>query len=248
LTLSTSLAVVAGGFCAGAVNSIAGGGTLISFPMLIAAGYDPLLANATNSVALWPGSVLGARAFRPHLAQSRAPLRALILTPLAGSVVGALLLLRTSSETFSWLVPYLIVSATVLFALPDRWINPERPRHRHRGVAFLSLFAVGVYGGYFGAGMGIMILATLGLLGISDLHERNAIKNIIAALVGMLSALFFVPAGLVLWEPALLVAVGAACGGYVGGRTAQRFGRTFVRRAVVLIGVGLTLWYFAHPA
>jgi uncharacterized membrane protein YfcA len=241
-----ALAVVAAGFVAGLINAIAGGGTLVSFPILLALGRDPLLANATNSVGLTAGSLAGAFGFRGHAEAVRERLPRLLALPLVGTTIGAVLLIVTPSETFAALVPWLILSATALFALQEPL--GRATRGAPAAVAAPLLFVIGVYGGYFGAGIGILLLATLGLLGIHDLHQRNVLKNLIAAGVNGVAALLFLWQGLVLWRDAVLLGAGAIAGGYAGAHLAQRFGRGFVRWAVVGLGLTLTLWYFAHPA
>jgi uncharacterized protein len=245
LTPGSAGIVFGGGLVAGAINSIAGGGTLLSFPALLALGRDPLLANATNAVGLCTGSLASAYGFRHHIPQVRHRLPALLLLPLVGSIAGAVLLILTPSDTFAVLIPYLILSATVLFAV-------QEPLGRAKAApAFLAwplLFGIGVYGGYFGAGIGILLLATLGMLGLTDIHEKNVVKNLIAAGINAVAAAIFAGRGVVLWSDALLLGAGAIAGGYVGSRVATRLGRTFVRRAIVVIGIALTVWYFAHPA
>jgi uncharacterized membrane protein YfcA len=248
LTAGQTLVIFAAGFVAGIVNSIAGGGTLVSFPVLVALGREPLLANATNAVALFPGSLASAFGFRNHLSRERRIWR-LLVPVFAGSVVGATLLLRTSAKTFAAVIPYLIVTATILFALPDSWTRapagPESPRRRW--IACAMLVAIGVYGGYFGAGIGIMLLATLGILGVTDLHERNGIKNILSAGANGIAAVLFAARGAVLWPDALAMMGGAMAGGFAGAHLAQRLGRRFVRAAIIAIGLVLTVWYLARP-
>jgi uncharacterized membrane protein YfcA len=169
----------------------------------------------------------------------------LLVLPLLGSIVGAALLVRTPSNTFAGLVPYLILSATLLFALQEPL---GRIKGAHRVLAWPLLLGIGVYGGYFGAGIGILLLATLGMVGISDIHEKNVVKNLVAAGINGVAAALFMWRGVVIWPDALLLGAGAMCGGYAGATVARKLGRVFVRRAVVVIGLTLTVWYFAHPA
>jgi uncharacterized membrane protein YfcA len=237
--------VLTGGFIAGAINSIAGGGTLVSFPALLALGRDPLLANATNAVGLCTGSLASAFGFRHHVSEVKHRLPVLLALPLVGGVIGAALLVRTPSSTFAGLIPYLILGATLLFALQE---PIGRVKHAPVVLAFPLLLGIGIYGGYFGAGIGILLLATLGMLGLSDIHEKNVVKNLVAAAINGVAAIVFVWRGVVIWQDAVLLGAGAIGGGYAGARLATRLGRTFVRRAVVFIGLGLTVWYFAHPA
>lgn len=240
---AAAAAIFAGGFAAGAVNSIAGGGTLLSFPTLIALGRDPLMANATNAMALCTGSLASAYGLRHHVSEVQHRLPVLLLLPLAGGIAGAVLLILTPSATFEDLVPFLILGATLLFAL-------QEPLGRVTTVPGLAawplLLGIGIYGGYFGAGIGILLLATLGMLGLRDIHEKNVVKNLIAAGVNAVAAAIFAWRGVVLWPDALVMGVGAIAGGYAGARLSRRLGRTFVQRAVVVIGVALSVWYLTH--
>jgi uncharacterized membrane protein YfcA len=249
LSAASGLAIFAAGFVASAVNAIAGGGTLVSFPTLIALGRDPLMANATNAVALWPGSFSGALGYRAHLGRATS-LRSIIAVPIVGAVFGALLLLRTSSQTFARIVPYLIAAAVALFLLPERVTRPAPgPAQKwQRRAAMPVLFAAGIYGGYFGVGLGIMLLALLGILGVNNLHERNGIKNVIAAGSGGISAILFATHGAVIWSDALVMGSGALAGGFVGAHAAQWMGGRFVRAAIIGVGLVLTVWYLTHPS
>ena len=244
MTPIEAAAIVAAGFVAGAINSIAGGGTLVSFPTLIALGRDPLMANATNTVALCTGSLASAYGLRVHAADVKHRLPVLLVLPIVGGVIGALLLIDTPSRVFADLVPFLILGATLLFAVQE----PLARIHRAPGLlAWPLLLGIGVYGGYFGAGIGILLLATMGMLGHTDIHEKNVVKNLIAAGINAVAACLFAWQGVVLWPDALLMGAGAIAGGYAGARLARRLGRTFVRRAVVVIGLALTVWHFTHP-
>jgi uncharacterized membrane protein YfcA len=243
LTLGAAAAIVGAGFVAGSINSIAGGGTLLSFPTLVWLGRDPLLANATNTVALCTGSLASAYGLRSHSSAVRHRLATLLLLPLVGSIAGAILLVLTPSEVFARIYPYLILGATLLFALQE---PIGRATAAPGALAWPLLLGIGVYGGYFGAGIGILLLATLGMLGLKDIHEKNVIKNLIAAGINGVAAVVFVVQGVVLWADALLLGAGAILGGYAGARLAQRAGRTFVRRAVIAIGLGLSVWAFLH--
>jgi uncharacterized membrane protein YfcA len=247
-----ALAIFFAGFAAGAINSIAGGGTLISFPTLLWLGRDPIVANATNAVAIWPGSLAGAVGFRRELAGMRRWLWMLIVPSLAGAAIGSWLLLRTPSSTFERLVPFLILGATLLLAVQ------ETITHRLRSVAksreqpgagwitfvFIFQFLVGIYGGYFGAGMGILMLAALGLIGLTDMHQMNGLKNLLAIAINGIAAVYFAVMNAVAWNDVLVMAIGSIAGGYFGARMARRLGRKFVRGAVVAIGLTMTvaLW------
>lgn len=230
-------------FLAGAINSIAGGGTLLSFPALVWAGRDPIVANATNAVALWPGSLAAAMGFRRELAAADRLALWLVVPSLAGGALGAWLLLRTPTRLFAALVPWLILFATALFAFQRPIARalagdaPRRPGSHWWATAAAFQFAVAVYGGYFGAGMGIVMLAALGLLGLRDIHQANGIKNVLAVGINGIAAAYFALGGAVRWSDAALMAVASIAGGFGGARLARRLGRAFVHRAVMVIGV-----------
>jgi hypothetical protein len=251
-SLLQGVGLFASAFVAGMINSIAGGGTLLTFPTLLWLGLDAREANATSTVALWPGLVGGLYGFRRELEKSRPLLVRLGLTSLVGGAVGALLLIWTPSETFARLVPFLIFFATLLFIAQEpitRRLQLETMADERQGGwwagAILFQFCAAVYGGYFGAGNGILMLSALGLLGISDIHRANGLKNFLALTLNSAAVVAFAVSGLVSWPKAFVMASGAILGGYYGAALARRLGRTFVRRAVILIGLTigcLMLW------
>ena len=244
--------IVAAAVIAGAINSIAGGGTLISFPALIWIGRDPVLANATNTIAMVPGSLGGAIGFREELAASRRWLYLLIVPSLLGGIAGAVLLLRTPTATFDRLVPLLIFGATMLMAGQEvitrrlKFVAASHEKPKTGWIVFVIVFqfAVGVYGGYFGAGMGILMLAAMGLIGMTDLHRMNALKNVLAIAINGVAAIYFAFSGAVIWRDGLLMAAGAIAGGLIGARVGKKLGRKFVRGFVIAIGLIMTvaLW------
>ena len=239
-------------FIAGAVNSIAGGGTLISFPLLIWFGLDPKVANATNAVALWPGFFGGLFGFRRELAGSSTLLVRLGLISVVGGAVGAGLLILTPSLTFARLVPFLILFATILFMAQDpitRGLQLQpiaaRPSASWWLGAMVFQFFSAIYGGYFGAGNSILMLAALGLLGLHDIHRANGIKNFLGICINSIAILGFALSHLVSWPEASVMAAGSLLGGYAGASVAVRIGKVFVRRAVIIIGFVITfvmLW------
>ncbi|HXK62083.1 MAG TPA: sulfite exporter TauE/SafE family protein [Acidobacteriota bacterium] len=238
------------GVFAGMVNSVAGGGTLITFPTLVWLGRDPILANATNTLALWPGSVAGMLGFRRYLQGSRNWLVLLSIPSVLGGVFGAFLLLQTPSETFSYIVPYLILVATLLLALQEplqHLLLTNRSHNETRlwwaGALFFQ-FLVAVYGGYFGAGIGIMMLAVLGLLRLTDIYQMNGLKNFFAFCINGVAAVYFAAAGSVSWVDATVMAVGAIAGGYGGASLAQKLGRRAVRFIAVGVGFAMTVSLF----
>jgi uncharacterized membrane protein YfcA len=274
--------VAAAAFAAGLINSIAGGGTLVSFPALLWTGRDSVLANATSTVALWPASLAGAYGFRREQ-KGGARLFLLFAAPsLVGGTLGAVLLLRTPSPTFARLVPFLILFATLLLAAQEplsrrlrgkrgvrRGASDDEPRDKgvdgtggagadersgeahgettSRGWwagAIVFQFFVGVYGGYFGAGIGILMLAALGLLGFTDIHRMNALKNLLAICINGVAALYFIASGAVIWADVLVMTFAAIAGGYSGARLAYRLGRRFVRLAVIAVGLAMSVSLF----
>ena len=245
-----SIVVFLAAFAGGVVNSVAGGGTLISFPALVWIGRDPIVANVTNTVGLVPASFGAMLGYRRELAKSSRWVSLLAVPSLAGGILGAYLLLRTPSRTFSAIVPYLILFATLLFAVGDRIaarIHPpagasaERWTPGSMAAAVGFQFLIAVYGGYFGAGIGILMLAALALIGLADIHEMNAVKSALAILINGVAACYFATSGRVMWSDALLMAVAATVGGYGGAGMARRLGQPFVRRAVVAIGLAMTV-------
>ena len=233
---------------AGVVNAIAGGGSLISFPAAVAFGLSPLVANATNAVALTPGSIASAFAYRRELSRDRAALRVLLPPAFLGGLVGSILLLVTPQAVFDTIVPFLVLFATGLLLRQNLrrrpaaeagpgggWVLPS-----NTGVAVALQFFVGVYGGYFGAGMGIMMLAILERLGGVDIHGMNGIKSVLAAAINAIAAVAFVIAHAVDYRVALIMAVGAVLGGALGASGARRVKPVYVRWGVVAIGFGLS--------
>jgi uncharacterized membrane protein YfcA len=237
----------------GAINSIAGGGTLITFPAIVWLGVPPLSANATSTVALWPGSFGSMWAYRGELRGARTWLTWFTVPSLAGGIAGAILLLHTSEGRFDHIVPFLVLGATVLFLLQgpiSRRLSKNLADEGETGEALpkpsgwflLGQFGVAVYGGYFGAGIGILMLAALGAMGLKNIHRMNGLKNWGAMCINAVAALTFVASGIVTWPVAIAMAAGGLTGGYGGARLALRVGQRWVRRAVVAIGFGAFAW------
>lgn len=240
------LTIAAAAMLAGAVNSVAGGGTLLTFPMLLAFGVNPVIANATNTVALFPGSLAGAVGFRRELAHTRRWLALLLVPSMAGGVLGAILLLRTPSADFRTAAPFLVLLAAGLLAAQNIWGNRVgelglRTSVRWRAAAIAFQFAVALYGGFFGAGIGILMLASLGVLGVGDIHEMNGLKNVLAICINGIAAVYFAASGAVEWVPALTMAAGAIVGGFTGAVTARKLRPAVVRWGVVGVGVAVAI-------
>jgi uncharacterized membrane protein YfcA len=237
------LVMLCAAFAAGAINSIAGGGTLLTFPVLIWLGLDPKVANATSTVALWPGLFGGLYGYRKELENSSTILFRLGAISLLGGAIGAWLLIRTPSKVFASLVPFLILFATILF-MSQGVVNKrlrlgsfdDKPMGLWWTGALIFQFFSAMYGGYFGAGNGILMLAAMGVLGLNELHRANGIKNFLGISLNSVAVLIFSVSGLVVWQDSLLMACGALAGGYVGANMAMRVGQIWVRRGIVLIG------------
>jgi uncharacterized protein len=243
------VAAAAAAVAAGAVNAIAGGGTLISFPVLTAIGVPSVSANATNTVALCPGYVGGTWALRREIAASGEPLRTRLVVSGVGGFVGALLLLFTSNAVFRSIVPFLILLSCLLLAVQDplrRWVA------RHRGGGDLKtaelggIFLAGAYGGYFGAGLGIMLIAVLGLFSTVPFTQLNAVKQPMAAAVNLSAAAFLVFSGKVEWTLAAVMAPAALVGGACGGRLSTYLPATRFRWVVVAIGLVISVIYLVR--
>jgi uncharacterized membrane protein YfcA len=232
----------------GAINSIAGGGSLVTFPVAIAAGLTPLAANATNSVGLTPASLATAWAYRRELRQDSAIVRLLALPAFVGAILGAGLLLVTPTSVFDTVVPLLVLFATGLLV----WQNVENPHvarapgapawvlPKSKAVVFALELAIAIYGGYFGAGIGIMTLALFSLLGGRDIHRMNGVKILMAALINGVASVGFVIAGIASLPVAAILFVGGSVGGYAGASLARRADPKKVRWLVVAIGVVLS--------
>ena len=246
-TLHLALALAAAA-AAGAVNAIAGGGTLLTFPAIVALGVTPLVANATSSVALWPGSLSSMWGYRHELTGARAWVLGFAAPSLAGGGLGAWLLLNTSPADFERIVPFLVLGATLLFLAQGpllRRLRSGRPPETEtppRWSFLAAQFLVAVYGGYFGAGMGILMLAVLGFMGLTNIHRMNGLKNWGALCINAVAVGMFAAGGIVNWPVALTMAVGGAVGGYAGSRAAQRVGQQRVRHAIVAVGLAAFVW------
>lgn len=235
------------------VNALAGGGTLITFPMLTFVGIDAVTANITNTVALCPGYFGGTMAQAKDLIGQEKRVRLLVPTAVIGGVVGGLLLLNTGERLFRELVPYLILMASALLAFQGpmrKWIVSRTkhadPAHEHRFLAVVPIFFASVYGGYFGAGLGVIVLATLGLVIEDTLTRLNGLKQIISFSVNTAAALFFLFSGHVLWSAVLVMAVAALVGGAIGGRLAGLVKPNVLRWLVVTVGVVVAIIYLVR--
>jgi len=236
----------------GALNAVAGGGSFIAFPALLFTGVPVVPANATNAVALWTGLIFSGGAFRRHLRVRRPELFSLISVSVIGGVVGALLLLRTPAQTFIRILPWLMLSATLLFIFGPKLTETTDRRIAHEpttgalvAASFFQLL-VAIYGGYFGGGMGIVILAMLAAFGMADIHEMNAFKTVLSSATNGLAVVVFIAKHAVYWPQALVMICGAALGGYFGAHYSLRLPPLWVRWFVIAVGAGMTAYFFVH--
>ena len=256
MTPADLLLIGAGGFAAGAVNSMAGGGTFFSFPAMLAVGLPPVVANASNSVALWPGSLTGAWAYRLELARYKRYLLPMGIASFFGGAGGGLLLLAAGDARFAALIPWLLAFATLLFAFSPQ-LSAALRRMRQPPAAgsaavhgagspagWLVQFLVSIYGGFFGAGMGILMMASLAIGGHEDVQHINALKNLLSAVIYSITVMTFIIAGAVSWPHTLIMVVTASLGGYWGASVARKIRGPWLRRMVIVVGSVLTAYYF----
>lgn len=251
------------GLFAGALNSVAGGGGFIAFPALLAVGVPPIPANASQTFSLWPGALASTMAYRREFtAENRRILWPLFVMSFFGAIIGALLLLKTPERTFTRLIPWLMLTATLLFTFSgpvSQWVRSKAQREvrthapgtphppPRRGImiaALLLQMAFAIYIGYFGAGAGILILALLAILGMENIHTMNAFKMAIAVTANGMAVVTFIFAKTIVWPQALVMTAGAAVGGYMGAWLAQKIDPQWVRYLVIAVGAMMTLHFF----
>ncbi|MGH9607369.1 MAG: sulfite exporter TauE/SafE family protein [Terracidiphilus sp.] len=239
-------------FLGGALNAVAGGGTFLLFPAILGMGTLPVAANATNTVALWPGQLTSIAAYREDVHKNLRHVWPMALAALLGGSGGAMVLLQTPQMTFLHMVPWLLLGAACIFAVSGpvtRWLERRkttvvRPAHRRRLPVFLATLALGFYLGYFGAGSGFLIITMLSLFGWQDLHEINALKVVTTTMANGVAFAIFTIDGQVIWRYCVPAMVAAAVGGYSSARFARKIPQQILRTAVVLIGLGMAAWFF----
>lgn len=240
--------LVAIGFFAGFSNAVVGGGTLFTFPAILAVGLSPVIANATTTVALWPGTVTSARAQLPELKRASHALPLRVIGATVGGLVGALLLLASGDALFFQLVPWLLATATALFTfsrqIVKRVARLAELTHGNTPALVGMEFVCAIYGGYFGAAIGILLLASMALAGEHDMHSANAQRNYLVCFINGIATVVFVAMGVVDWTVALIVMGGAIAGGYVGGKFARRIPGEWLRHLVTAAGVIFSAVYF----
>jgi uncharacterized protein len=250
LTLETILFLLLAGALGGGLNSVAGGGSFIAFPALLFTGVPPIPANATNTIALWTAAAASGGAYRKRLDVTRHLIIPLLSASLIGGLVGAILLLKTPAQTFMRVLPWLTLGATLLFAFGRRLargrasVMEQKTSTSALVVTTFFQFCVAIYGGYFGGGMGIVMLAMLATLGMSDIHAMNALKSVLGFVINGVAVVTFIVAGAVYWKHGIIMIAGGIAGGYLGAHYAMRMPQAWIRGFVVLVGAGMTAYFF----
>jgi uncharacterized membrane protein YfcA len=250
LNFHQAIFLFAAGMIGGALNAVAGGGSFIAFPTLLWCGVPPIQANATNTIALWTAAAASGGAYRKRLDVPRRVFVPLLIASLIGGLAGAFLLLKTPARTFMEVLPWLTLGATLLFAfgkkLAGSRISGVGKDATSRAIAGAALFqlAVAVYGGYFGGGMGIVMLAMLAVLGMTDVHAMNALKSVMGFVINGVAVVAFIVARAVYWRQGLVMIVGGIAGGYFGAHYAQKLPALWIRWFVILVGTGMTIYFF----
>jgi uncharacterized protein len=251
LSFSHAIFLFLAGALGGAMNAVAGGGSFVAFPALLFTGVAPIPANATNTLSLWVGTAVSGGAYRKRLNLPRRILLPLLIMSFVGGLAGALLLIKTPAHTFLRVIPWLMLAATLLFSfgrhLTGRISGGISHQASNAAVAGASLFEllVAIYGGYFGGGIGIMNLAMLAALGMTDIHAMNALKIVLVAVINGVATITFMATGSIVWPQATVMIVGAACGGFSAAHYAQKLPQTLVRAIVIALGSGMTIYFFA---
>jgi uncharacterized protein len=250
LSFSHAILLFFAGALAGAMNAVAGGGSFVAFPTLLFTGVPPIPANATNTLSLWVGTAVSGGAYRRHLNLPRRVLLPLVSMGLLGGLAGALLLIKTPAHTFLRLIPWLMLAATLLFTFGrhltgrlSAGISHQASKVAIAGASFFELL-VAIYGGYFGGGIGIMNLAMFAALGMTDIHEMNALKVVLVAVINGVAAVTFIATGSIVWPQALVMIVGAGLGGYASAHYAQKLPQSLVRATIIVLGSGMTIYFF----
>jgi uncharacterized membrane protein YfcA len=252
LTLPQAIFLFAAGALGGALNAVAGGGSFVAFPALLFTGVGPVAANATNTLALWVGVTASGGAYRKHLNISKRVMVPLILTSIVGGLAGAILLIKTPPQTFLRVLPWLLLGATLLFAFGKHLtgrisagISHESSNKAVFGASVFELL-VAVYGGYFGGGIGIMNLAMLAAVGMTDMHAMNALKVVLGGVINGVATLTFIATGAIAWKQGAAMTLGAIVGGYFAAHYAQRLPQAWIRAFVIVVGSAMTIYFFVR--
>ncbi len=252
MTIAHAIFLFAAAALGGAINAVAGGGSFVSFPALLFTGVPPVSANATNTLALWVGVTASGGAYRSRLNISRRVMIPLIMAGVIGGLAGAFLLIKTPAQTFLKVLPWLLLGATLLFAFGKHLtgrisasVSHDASNAALASAAFFEL-AVAVYGGYFGGGIGIMNLAMLAALGMTDIHAMNALKVVLGGVINGVATITFVISRAIVWPQAMVMIVGAILGGYFAAHFAQKLPQAWIRSFVILVGTGMTVYFFVR--
>jgi len=238
------------GVLGGVINAVAGGASFFTFPAFLATGIPPIVANASNLIAVWPGNTIAVYGYRDHLHDYSGDMKLSIVIALIGGGFGALILTYTGNSTFVKLIPFLIMFATIIFAFGNtisKLISThsnESQHIKHNIRTRIMEFLFALYGGFFGAGLGIMLMAGLQILGISDIQLNNALKNLLGALISLVAVVIFSISGIVAWDYTISAFIGAILGGFMGARFAQWLSPVWLRRVVISLGSFLSVYYF----
>lgn len=238
------LFLVCAAFAGGAINSVAGGGSFLTFPALLFAGVPAIPANATNNTAMWLGVLASARGYKEEIRTYRPLIVPALLVSVVGSIAGAILLLHTPARIFERMIPWLLLFATIVFAISPLLTRGRPQRHVHSPFQLVLQFFVSIYGGYFGAGMGILMLAILSLSALPNINAMNGVKNLLSLTINGVAVVPFLIAGVIHWPIALLMAVFAMTGGYAGARFFRRVPSKMTRVVVLAIGAGMSAYFF----
>ena len=250
MPLPQAIFLFVAGVLGGALNAVAGGGSFIAFPALLFTGVPPIPANATNTIALWTGVTASGGAFRQKLDTPRRVMVPLLVTSFIGGIAGAVLLLKTPAHTFMKVLPWLMLGATLLFVFGKRLAGNRASsvgrQATNSAIVGASIFEllVAIYGGYFGGGVGIVNLAMLAAVGMTDIHEMNALKSVLGSAINGVAVIVFIVKGAVYWPQAIVMIAGAIVGGYFGAHYSMRLPQQSVRWFVILTGVGMTVYFF----
>lgn len=238
--------MLAAAFAGGAINSVAGGGSFLTFPALLLAGVPAIPANATNNTAMWLGVIASARGYREEIRAYRGVVVPAIAVSVIASAAGAVLLLHTPPKIFEHMIPWLLLFATVVFAISPLVTKAHAPKAIHSPWQLAAQFLVALYGGYFGAGMGIMMLAILTFSALPNMNAMNGVKNVLSIAINGIAVVPFVIAGVIDWPVALLMALFSMAGGYFGARVFRRVPSHITRIIVLAIGVGMSAYFFVR--
>ena len=250
MNLHNAIFLFFAGALGGAINAVAGGGSFVSFPALLFTGVPPVPANATNTLALWVGTTASGGAYREKLNIPRRVMIPLVLTSVIGGLAGAFLLIKTPAQTFLHVLPWLLLGATLLFAFGKHLTTRISAGISHEAsnaavtVASLYETVVAVYGGYFGGGVGIMNLAMLSALGMTDIHAMNKLKVMLGSVINGVATIAFIATGVIVWPQAMVMAAGSIAGGYSSAHYSQKVPQVWVKAFVILIGTAMTIYFF----